>query len=231
MAPVGGGSGGAWAGAAGVGVASAWRRGAVGRGVARGADSGDGATTLISGSTVWANAQEGTIDSPTAIGSVTTKCTRRPSNLPRMSRCLTTPHHATSPTYSHDRFPVVCRGIKFQIQRELLAMWSRLSCASDLQHRRCGLLRGFLRYIVTDDRDESVLVGAGEEVGLRCRISRPGDTVAFAVQHDGRHRDRWPLGELTLDDVIGRIALRIAEAMAVGVNNYVDEIRIIEGCC
>ena len=47
------------AGVAGAGAASVWRRAAAGRGVARGADSGDGAITLMSGSTVWAGAPYG----------------------------------------------------------------------------------------------------------------------------------------------------------------------------
>src|SRR5215470_138320 len=84
MPPVGGCSGAAWAG-----VAFVSRCGAVaGRGGTRRGGSGDGATTVISGSTVWADAPDGVIDSPTAIAGAMTDA-RRPHR--QMSRFLTTP--------------------------------------------------------------------------------------------------------------------------------------------
>src|SRR6516225_4275410 len=87
MPPVGGG-GGVGAGAAGAGAASACGRDAVGRGLARCAGSGDGAITLISGSTVWAVAPGGAIDNPRTIAGAATDA-RRPQW--QVLRFLTTP--------------------------------------------------------------------------------------------------------------------------------------------
>jgi len=63
----------------------------------------------------------------------------------------------------------------------------------------------------------------------RRRTGRPGNAVAFTVQNDGRYRNRRPFGELALEDVIGRIARCVAEPMAVGMDDHVDEIRVVEG--
>src|SRR5260370_8460696 len=95
MPPVAGGSGAAWAGAAFV-----WRCGAVaGRGGARRGGSGDGAITLMSGSTVWADAFDASIASATAIAGATTDA-RRPHR--HISRFLTTP---LSTPYDASPFP------------------------------------------------------------------------------------------------------------------------------
>src|SRR5215468_3980508 len=88
MPPVGGGSGAAWTGAVFV-----WRCGAAaGRGGARRGGSGDGAITLMSGSTVWADAPDGAIDSPAAIAGAMTDA-RRPHR--QVLRFLTYAPHAT----------------------------------------------------------------------------------------------------------------------------------------
>ncbi len=82
---------------------------------------------------------------------------------------------------------------------------------------------------MADNRDQPVLVRSGEEARLRGRGAGRRDAVAFAVQHDCRHRDRRPFGKLALQHVIGGVARRVTEAMAVGVDDDVDEIRIVEG--
>src|SRR5215470_7056103 len=116
MAPVGC-SAATSAGAAG--AASVWRCGAVaGRGAARRGGNGDDAITLMSGSTVWADAPDGTIDSPIAIAAATDA--RRPTWQmsrflnSRPSRRLTTPLPVLAVSFG--RFPAVCRWIKFQIR-------------------------------------------------------------------------------------------------------------------
>jgi hypothetical protein len=55
-----------------------------------------------------------------------------------------------------------------------------------------------------------------------------GDAVTFPVQHDGRHRDFGLRHELLLDAFVGRVAWGVAEPMAVGVDDDVDEIWIVE---
>ena len=52
--------------------------------------------------------------------------------------------------------------------------------------------------------------------------------VIGAVQDDRRDGDRRPLGQAMLDRIETRVARRIAVAMPVGVNDDVDEIRIVE---
>src|SRR5262245_53013234 len=56
------------------------------------------------------------------------------------------------------------------------------------------------------------------------------DTVVCPVQHDGRHRNRRPGRQATLDLVKARVAWGIAVAVAVGMDDHGYEIRIVEGC-
>jgi hypothetical protein len=72
-----------------------------GFGLALWPDSGVGAITLMSGSTVWAGALDGAIDSPTAIAGATTDARRPQEQMSRFfilapvryrtSHCLTVP--------------------------------------------------------------------------------------------------------------------------------------------
>src|SRR5262249_19147902 len=123
MPPVGGCSGAAWTGAAG--AAFVWRGGAgAGRGAARRGGSGDGAITVISGSTVWPDAPDRAIDSPAAIAGTITDA-RRPHR--QVSRFLTSPpcDASTTPPASaanliDSRLSVA--GSSCKSERELLAM-------------------------------------------------------------------------------------------------------------
>src|SRR5258708_32493420 len=54
------------------------------------------------------------------------------------------------------------------------------------------------------------------------------DAVALAMQHDCPHRYRRLCFEAPLGRFEGRIACRVAEAMTVGLNDDVDEVRIVE---
>ena len=68
---------------------------------------------------------------------------------------------------------------------------------------------------------------SGQEACIVSRSLGTRDTVAFPVQHDGRHRDFGLRRQLLLDALVSGGARGIAEAMAV-VDDDVDEIRIVE---
>jgi hypothetical protein len=101
----------------------AWRAGAAGAllGFAlRPPEIGDGAITLMSGSTVWADAPDGAIDNPTAIARATTDA-RRPQL--RVSRFFTAPPatlpHILTTSLNDSRLSVA--GSSSKSRRELLA--------------------------------------------------------------------------------------------------------------
>jgi hypothetical protein len=48
------------------------------------------------------------------------------------------------------------------------------------------------------------------------------------LQHDGRYRDRRARREPLLDALKRRVTWRVAEAVPVGLDDDVDEIRIVE---
>ena len=88
--------------------------------------------------------------------------------------------------------------------------------------------RRFLRDVVADAGQHAALVAAAETAGVRVHIGRRSDAVIRAAQRDRRRVDRRPSGEPALDRLQRRIARRIAESMAIGVNDHLDEIRIVE---
>ena len=59
-------------------------------------------------------------------------------------------------------------------------------------------------------------------------VGRRPHAVVGAVEGDRRHGDRRLRGQPALDVRIGRIARHQAEAVAVGVDHHVDEIRVVE---
>ena len=77
-------------------------------------------------------------------------------------------------------------------------------------------------------RDQPALIGSGEEACIVRRSLGTGDAVAFPVQHDGRDRDFGLRRQLLLDVLVSEVARGVAEPMAVGVDDDVDEIRIVE---
>ena len=79
------------------------------------------------------------------------------------------------------------------------------------------------------DRNHPALEGAGEVASVLGGRLRRGDAVAAAMGRDGRHRNRWLLRQALLDRLQRRVALRIAEAMAVGLDHDIDKIRVVEG--
>src|SRR5204863_5060379 len=86
----------------------------------------------------------------------------------------------------------------------------------------------FLRDVVSDHRDDPALVSAGEQMSLGVPGLRLSDPVAAALQYDRGHLDRWLRGEALLDLFEIGIARGIAEAVPVGVNDDIDEIRVVE---
>ena len=66
---------------------------------------------------------------------------------------------------------------------------------------------------------------------MRLRVCSRGDddAVALALQRHGRHRDRRPCCGPPLDCFQRRVAGRIAEPVAIGMDDDVNEIRIVEG--
>ena len=103
-----------------------------------------------------------------------------------------------------------------------------MDLSDEVEHRSSDGGRSFLGCIVAHHRDQPALIGPGKKA---CMVRRPfgtGDAVAFSVQHDGRHWDLWLRRELPLYVLVSGVAGSVAEPMAVGVDNDVDEIRIVE---
>ena len=74
---------------------------------------------------------------------------------------------------------------------------------------------------------------ADEMLPLGCLIGQRQDRYAIvqAMQRNRRHNDGRLLGQPVLDRLQTGIARRIAEAMPVGMDYNVDEIRIVERLC
>ena len=87
--------------------------------------------------------------------------------------------------------------------------------------------RTLLRKVVTRARQGAVGVGS-EEAG-RDGARSPDSPRRRRRRGDGRHGDRRLPGQLRLDGRAGGIALGQAVAVAVGVDDHVDEIGIVEG--
>ena len=103
-----------------------------------------------------------------------------------------------------------------------------MDLSDEVEDRRSDGGWSFLGCIVTHHRDQPALIGTGKKACMVCRPFRTGDAVAFSVQHDGRHWDLWLRRELPLYVLVSGVAGSVAEPMAVGVDNDVDEIRIVE---
>ena len=70
--------------------------------------------------------------------------------------------------------------------------------------------------------------GAAEMIRRASAELRRLDAVGLALQRDGRHRDLGLRGKARFDLLQRRIARRIAEAVAIGMDCHRDEIRIVE---
>ena len=55
------------------------------------------------------------------------------------------------------------------------------------------------------------------------------DSVRLAMQDDRRHADWWPHRQLRLAAIVGPVARSVAVTMPVGLNDDIDEIRVVEG--
>src|SRR5271154_4336735 len=65
----------------------------------------------------------------------------------------------------------------------------------------------------------------------RCRLAvrRRDHPVRVPVEGDCRNADGWLRCEPFLEVFVGWVARRMAETMAVGVNDDVDVVRVVEG--
>src|SRR5437588_8751811 len=88
--------------------------------------------------------------------------------------------------------------------------------------------RGFLRQIMPDDRNRPALIASGEKARLAGGRFRSVDAIALALQHDRRHPDRRLRSEQPFKRLQCGIARRVAETVAVGVDDDIDKIRIVE---
>ena len=78
--------------------------------------------------------------------------------------------------------------------------------------------------------DDAAAIGAGEvAVGIGGEMFEI-DSVAGAMQDDGGDGDLRLGGKLLLDRLQGRIAWRVPETVAIGMDHDLDEVRIVEGC-
>ena len=81
---------------------------------------------------------------------------------------------------------------------------------------------------MADLRHDLPLIAAREEVRLGIGFGRRSHARSHAVQHHGRHLDQGLRCEAPLDVLQRRIACDIAIAVTIGVDDYFDEIRIVE---
>ena len=103
-----------------------------------------------------------------------------------------------------------------------------LSC-NEFQDCGCEHAGSLLRHVVSDHRNDPALIAAGEEAGLVVPCLRRCHAVAAPLQYDGWHTDRWLRRQPPLDLFEIRVARSVTETMAVGMDDNVDEIRIVEG--
>src|SRR5216683_439076 len=88
---------------------------------------------------------------------------------------------------------------------------------------------GFLGQVVAGGGDQAALVRAAEVGRGPVGGARGIDTVVDAVQVDGGDGDRRLGGQLSFDWLQGRVAGGVAVAVAVGLDDHVDEVGIVEG--
>src|SRR6516165_8007114 len=94
----------------------------------------------------------------------------------------------------------------------------------ELERGRGHDLRHLLRQVMARARNYAALVGTGKEARVTSRGFRRPHPVGLAVQHD-----RWCCNRRAGGELLERgVARRIAEAMAVGLNGHIEEIRIVE---
>ena len=98
----------------------------------------------------------------------------------------------------------------------------------ELERGRGHDLRHLLRQVMARARNYAALVGTGKEARVTSRGFRRPHPGGLAVPHDRWCCNRRAGGELPLDGLERGVARRIAEAMAVGLNGHIDEIRIVE---
>jgi hypothetical protein len=88
--------------------------------------------------------------------------------------------------------------------------------------------RCFLRHVVTD-RQDPVLVFAGELVAIRRAVPRRGEWIMFAVDGDRWHPDDGSFLELILDRGVLGLAGGQPQPPPVIPDHDGDEVRVVEG--
>ena len=90
-------------------------------------------------------------------------------------------------------------------------------------------LRRLLRRVVARPGDHPALVGPGEIPRVAGRALDRADAVRRAMRRDGRHGDRgWAASAASIGSSAGSPG-GVAEAVAVGLDHDVDEVRVVEG--
>lgn len=97
-----------------------------------------------------------------------------------------------------------------------------------LQQRLNQDVRAFARQELARAGHDDPRSPGGEQLQVRLRPIRGEHPVHRLVQHDARHLDRWPFRQSTLDVQEAWQAGRQSVAVAIGVDNDRDEVRVVE---
>jgi hypothetical protein len=95
------------------------------------------------------------------------------------------------------------------------------NCHRNFRSDRLGCLTG---KEVSRNRHDTSLIRLAKEAVVALRWLRRRDAIAFAVQDDRRHRNRWPFRKFDLNVVESWITLRRLIAVWVGMDRNFDKI-------